>query len=260
VSADAMPADEVLVEEHSEILVVSINRPHRRNAVNRAVSEQVAAALDRLDSRDDLAVGILTGSGGTFCAGMDLRAFLAGESPTLPDRGFAGITGRPPAKPLIAAVEGHAIAGGFEIVLACDLIVAATDAVFGIPEVRRGLTPAGGALFNLPRRIPFHMAMEMVLTGELVTASRAAEFGLVNRLVEPGTALAEAIAVAEGVARNGPLAVTASKAVLRASQDWPVAEGFERQRQWTDPVRASEDAREGARAFTEKRAPVWRRR
>jgi enoyl-CoA hydratase len=252
--------DEVLVEEHGAALVISINRPHRRNAVNHAVSVRIAAALDRLDSRDDLAVGILTGTGGTFCAGMDLQAFLDGESPTLPDRGFAGITGRPPAKPLIAAVEGHAVAGGFEIVLACDLIVAATDSSFGVPEVRRGLTPAGGAMFTLPRRIPFHIAMEMVLTGAPVTATRALEFGLVNRLVEPLTALREATALAAGIARNGPLAVAAAKAVLRVSQDWPLAEGFERQRPWTDPVRESEDAREGALAFTEKRDPVWQRR
>jgi enoyl-CoA hydratase len=253
-------SDEVTVDDLGGVLQITINRPERRNAVNRAVSEGIAAAMDQLDERDDLSLGILTGSGGTFCSGMDLRAFLAGEVATLPDRGFAGVTRRPPRKPLIAAVEGHAIAGGFEIVLSCDLVVAATDAVFSVPEVKRGLTAAGGALFRLGRRIPFHTAMEMVLTGAPITAGRAAEIGLVSRLVEPGTAVEAARDLARVIAANGPLAVQASKSVLWESLDWPLAEGFERQRPWTDTVRASEDAREGALAFTEKRDPVWKGR
>jgi enoyl-CoA hydratase len=256
VTEDLM-SGEVLTEDQDGILQITINRPGRRNAVNQAVSEGIAAALDQLDEREDLAAGILTGAGGTFCSGMDLRAFLGGEVPTLPGRGFAGVTRRPPRKPLIAAVEGYAIAGGFEIVLSCDLVVASDEAMFGVPEVKRGLTAAGGALFRLPRKIPFHVALEMVLTGELIPAARAAELGLVGRLVAPGRAVAAARELAGIVAANGPLAVQASKAVMWESLDWPLAEGFDRQSRWTDAVRSSDDAAEGARAFTEKRPPVW---
>jgi enoyl-CoA hydratase len=251
-------SDEVLTEARDRVLLVTINRPARRNAVNRAVAEGIASAMRELDDRSDLACAVLTGSGSTFCSGMDLHAFLAGELPYVDGAGFAGLTQRRPRKPLIAAVRGAAVAGGFEIVLACDLVVAGSDAVFGVPEVRRGLTAAGGALFNLPRRVPFHLAMEMALTGGTISAQRAAAAGLVGRVVEPDDVVTEAIALAVSIARNGPLAVAASKAVLWESQDWPVAEGFERQRPWTDAVRASADAREGARAFTEKREPVWR--
>jgi enoyl-CoA hydratase len=249
---------EVLTEEHDGVLVVTINRPDQRNAVNRAVAEGIARAMEQLDDQPDLAVGVLTGRGPAFCAGMDLRAFLAGESPYVEGRGFAGITQGRPRKPLIAAVNGPAVAGGFEIVLACDLVVASADAVFSVPEVRRGLTAAGGALFNLPRRVPFHLAMEMVLTGAPVSAQRAAELGLVSRVSEPAETLSTALELAAVIAANGPLAVAASKAVVWQAQDWPVADGFERQRPWTDAVRASADAQEGARAFTEKRAPAWR--
>jgi enoyl-CoA hydratase len=249
---------EVLTEEHDGVLVVTINRPDQRNAVNRAVAEGIARAMEQLDDQPDLAVGVLTGRGPAFCAGMDLRAFLAGESPYVEGRGFAGITQGRPRKPLIAAVNGPAVAGCFEIVLACDLVVASADAVFSVPEVRRGLTAAGGALFNLPRRVPFHLAMEMVLTGAPVSAQRAAELGLVSRVSEPAETLSTALELAAVIAANGPLAVAASKAVVWQAQDWPVADGFERQRPWTDAVRASADAQEGARAFTEKRAPAWR--
>jgi enoyl-CoA hydratase len=251
-------SDEVVTEERDGVLIVSINRPEKRNAVNRAVAEGIAGAMEQLDERPDLSVGVLTGRGKTFCAGMDLKAFLAGESPYVDGRGFAGITQGRPRKPLIAAVHGAAVAGGFEIVLACDLVVASADAVFGVPEVRRGLTAAGGALFNLARRIPFHLAMEMVLTGATVPAPRAADLGLVNRVVDTGDVLDAALELASVIAANGPLAVAASKTVLWESQDWPLAEGFERQRPWTDPVRASADAKEGAKAFAEKRPPVWR--
>jgi enoyl-CoA hydratase len=250
--------DDVLTQTSDGVLVVTINRPDKRNAVNRSVAQGIAAAMQRLDEQPDLAVGVLTGSGSAFCSGMDLKAFLAGESPYVEGRGFAGITQGRPRKPLIAAVNGPAVAGGFEIVLACDLVVASRNASFCVPEVRRGLSAAGGALFNLPRRVPFHLAMEMVLTGAPVSAQRAADLGLVSRIAEPGEAVAAALDLAAVIAANGPLAVAASKAVVWQSQDWPVAEGFERQRPWTDAVRASADATEGARAFTEKRAPVWR--
>ena len=249
-------SDEVLVSHADGVAVITINRPEARNAVNRAVAEGVAAAVDELDGRDDLVVGIVTGAGGTFSAGMDLKAFVAGERPFVGDRGFAGIVRRPPRKPLIAAVEGWAVAGGFEIALACDLIVAARDARFGIPEVKRGLVAAGGALIRLPRRIPYHLAVELALTGDPIDAERAHAVGLVARLAEPGGAVAAATELATTIAANGPLAVAATKRILTADE----AGAWERQAEITEPVFASEDAREGARAFAEKRRPVWRGR
>jgi enoyl-CoA hydratase len=250
----------VRVEPEGDVLVVTIDRPEARNAVNLAVAQAVAEAMDRLDAEDSLRAGILTGAGGTFCAGMDLKAFVAGERPFISGRGFAGIAERPPRKPLIAAVEGWALAGGFEIALACDLIVAARDARFGIPEVKRGLVAAAGALLRLPRRIPYHLAMELALTGEPIGAERAAQIGIVSRVSEPGGALAAARELAAQIARNGPLAVEASKRIVTAAGDWPEAEAWSRQAEITGPVFASEDAREGATAFAEKRDPVWRGR
>lgn len=183
-------SDVVRTEYADGVAVITLDRPESRNAVNRAVSEGVAAALDELDSRDDLTVGIVTGAGGTFCAGMDLKAFLAGERPGIDGRGFAGLTDAPPRKPLIAAVEGHALAGGCEVVLACDLVVAAEDARFGLPEVKRGLVAAAGGLLRLPHRLPYQIAMELALTGAFLDAPKAHAYGLVNRLTEPGGALA----------------------------------------------------------------------
>jgi enoyl-CoA hydratase len=248
----------VLTREVSGVLVVTINRPEVRNAINLAAAEGIAAAMDELDARPDLVAGVLTGSGSAFCTGMDLKAFLAGERPSVPGRGFAGIVERPPDKPLIAAVEGYAVAGGFEIALACDLLVAASDATFGLPEVRRGLVAAGGGLLRLPSRVPYGLAVEWALTGAFVPAARAVEVGLVNRVTEPGGALDAAIEVATAIAANGPLAVRATKRILQESREWPAAEAFDRQREISEPVRASEDAREGARAFAEKRPPQWR--
>lgn len=248
----------VLTEARDGVLVVTLNRPDQRNAVNLAVAEGVAAALDWLDGSPELRVGVLTGAGKGFCAGMDLKAFVAGERPYVEERGFAGIVRRPPEKPLIAAVEGFAVAGGFEIALACDLIVAARGARFGIPEVKRGLVAAGGALLRLPSRIPYHLAMELALTGDLVDASRAHEAGLVSRLVEPGEALAGALELADAIAANAPLALAASKRILVEAPSWPADALWERQASIADPVRDSEDAREGSLAFAQKRAPVWR--
>jgi enoyl-CoA hydratase len=250
----------VLVAAGQGVLEITLNRPEARNAVNAAVAEGVAAALDRLDSEDELRVGILTGADPSFCAGMDLKAFVAGERPYAEGRGFAGIAERPPEKPIIAAIEGYAVAGGFEVALACDLIVAARDARVGIPEVKRGLVAAAGALLRLPKRIPYHLAMELALTGDPISAERAHEIGIVNRLAEPGGALEAARELAAAIVANGPLATAASKRIIVESADWPQAEAFERQREISGPVFASEDAREGATAFAEKRPPVWRGR
>ena len=246
----------VRAEAEGDVLVVTIARPEARNAVNLAVAEGIAAALDWLDGEDGLRAGVLTGDGGTFCAGMDLKAFVAGERSHVEGRGFAGIVQGPPRKPLIAAVEGWALAGGFEVALACDLIVAARDARFGIPEVKRGLVAAGGALIRLPRRIPYHLAMELALTGDPISAERAADLGIVSRLTEPGEALAAALELARTIAANGPLAVDATKRLLVADE----GDAWERQAEIVAPVFASEDAREGSVAFAEKRPPVWRGR
>jgi enoyl-CoA hydratase len=250
----------VLSHIHGRVLVVTINRPARRNAINSPVAQGIARALDVLDGTAELSVGVLTGAGKGFCAGMDLKAFVAGDRPWAGDRGFAGITRRSADKPLVAAVEGFAVAGGLEVALACDLIVAARGARLGIPEVKRSLVAAGGGLLRLPRVLPRNVAMEMALTGEPIDAERAHELGMVNRLCEPGGALAAALALAEQIAAGGPLALAATKRILRESADWPEAEFFERQAEIADPVRDSEDAREGARAFAEKRDPVWRGR
>jgi enoyl-CoA hydratase len=250
----------VVSEERDGVLLVTLNRPEQRNAVNRAVAEGIAVALDRLDADDALRVGVLAGAGKGFCAGMDLKAFVAGEKPSVEGRGFAGIVQRPARKPLIAAVEGFAVAGGFEIALACDLIVAARGARFGIPEVKRGLVAAGGALLRLPQRIPYHLAMELALTGDFVDAERAYEVGLVSRLVEPGSAVDAALELAAQIAANGPLALAASKRILVEAPSWPAEELWQRQAQISDPVRTSEDAREGSLAFAEKRAPRWQGR
>jgi enoyl-CoA hydratase len=254
---DASP---VLSERRGRVLLITINRPDQRNAVNAAVSHGIAAALDELDADSGLSVGVLTGAGKGFCAGMDLKAFVAGERPHVEGRGFAGITQRSAEKPLIAAIEGFAVAGGLEVALACDLIVAARGARLGIPEVKRSLVAAGGALLRLPRTMPRNAAMELALTGEPIEAERAYELGLVNRLAEPTQALEVALQLAEKIAANGPLALAATKRVMVESADWSDAEFFDRQRPIIDPVFASEDAREGATAFSERRDPVWKGR
>jgi enoyl-CoA hydratase len=250
----------VTTERRDAVLVVTIDRPEARNAINAAVARGVAAALDELDGDDALRAGVLTGAGGFFSAGMDLKAFVAGESPHVDGRGFAGIVERPPAKPLIAAIEGFALAGGFEVALACDLLVAARDARLGIPEVKRGLVASGGALLRLPRRIPYHVAMELALTGDPIDARRGYELGVVNRLAEPGGALDAALELAAAVVGNGPLALAAAKRILVEAPGWPEDELWARQEEIAGPVFASEDAREGATAFAEKRPPRWRGR
>jgi enoyl-CoA hydratase len=252
--------DEVLTGTRGRVLVITINRPEVRNAINAAVAEGIAHALDALDGDDSLALGIVTGAGTSFCAGMDLKAFVTGERPWFEDRGFAGITRRASAKPLIAAIEGFAVAGGLEVALACDLIVAAKGAKLGIPEVKRSLVAAGGGLLRLPRLLPRAVAMEMALTGDPILAERAHELGMVNRLAEPGAALDAALELAAAITPNAPLALIGSKRILNAAPDWPDAEFFDRQEAISGPIFDSEDAREGATAFAEKRAPVWKGR
>jgi len=251
------PTEELLIEEEPGLLVLSINRPDQKNAMTKSVAQAIADSLDEFDARDDLSVAIITGAGGTFCSGMDLKRFLDGERPVVPHRGFGGITERPPSKPLIAAVEGYALAGGFEIVLSCDLIVASSSAKFGLPEVRRGLVARAGGLFRLPMLIPRVIALELILTGEMMDATRGFELGLVNKVVPPGEALREAKRLGAAIAANAPLAVRASKRVVTESATWPPAEWFTRQNEIVAPVFESHDANEGARAFAEKRPPHW---
>jgi enoyl-CoA hydratase/carnithine racemase len=250
--------DPVSVETGDGVAVITINRPEARNAVNAGVARGVAAALDEFDATPGLRAAIITGAGGTFCAGMDLKGFLAGENPAEGGRGFGGIAERPPAKPVIAAVEGYALAGGFELALACDLIVASEAAVFGLPEVTRGLVAAAGGLLRLPARIPYHLAMEIALTGDKFPAPRLHAAGLISRLVPPGAALAEAKQLAARIAANAPLALAATKQIVVESADWPREEMFGRQNEIAGPVFTSADAIEGAAAFAEKRAPAWR--
>lgn len=253
-------SDEVLVERRGAVLVITINRPQAKNALNKAVSDGIAAAVDELDGSDELWAGVLTGAGGTFSAGMDLKAFLTGERPFVEGRGLCGITQAPPRKPLIGAAEGWALAGGFELLLACDLVVASRTARFGVPEVKRSLVAAAGGALLLTRRVPTAVAMEMLLTGDPIDAERAAAIGLVNRLTDEGGALEEAVALATTIAANAPLAVAATKRIARSSTDWSLDEGWAAQGEITAPVFSSEDAREGATAFAEKRAPVWKGR
>jgi enoyl-CoA hydratase/carnithine racemase len=256
----AVMTEPVLVERRGHVLLITLNRPEVRNAVNAALAAGVGAALDELDADEGLSTGVLTGAGGFFSAGMDLGAFVKGESPWFGDRGFAGIAQRASRKPLIAAIEGFAVAGGMEIALACDLIVAAKGAKLGIPEARRSIVASGGALLRLPRRMPYHLVMELALTGEPFPAERFFDLGVVNRLAEPGSAVEVALELAAAIARNGPLALAASKRILQEQFDWHSSEMWERQRAISGPVLASEDAKEGAAAFKEKRDPVWKGR
>jgi enoyl-CoA hydratase len=250
-------SDEVLVEESGGVAVLTINRPRARNAINGAVARGIAEALDTLDARPDVSAYVLTGAGGTFSAGMDLKGFLTGDLPIVEGRGFGGLTEAPPKKPLVAAVEGYALAGGFELALACDVIVASSQATFGLPEPRRGLVAGAGGIMRLPRRIPYHVAMEIALTGDHYPASRLYELGLVNRITEPGEALEGALELARKIAANAPLALAATKKVVIESQDWPLGEMFQRQGEIINPVFMSKDAMEGAAAFAEKREPRW---
>ncbi|NYT63178.1 crotonase/enoyl-CoA hydratase family protein [Alcaligenaceae bacterium] len=251
-------SDLVKVEIIDRIQVITVNRPEARNAINYETAHDLAKAFEQLDANPDVVIGILTGAGNTFCSGMDLKAFaLDGRRALVEGRGFAGLCEKPPKKPLIAAVEGYALAGGCEIALACDMIVAANNANFGLPEVKRGIVPGSGGMLRLPDRIPYHVAMEAVLTGEMLPAARAHQYGLVNRLVEPGQALAAALDLARVIAENGPLAVQTAKQIVTKSRDWRQVDMFDLQRPLIAHIFVSADAKEGATAFAEKRKPVW---
>lgn len=250
--------DSVRLDVASGIATITLDRPEVRNAIDKLTADALAAAVDEIDRRADVRVAVITGAGSVFCAGMDLKAFSAtGERPVHPVRGAFGFVAKPPAKPVIAAIEGNALGGGLEIALACDLIVATRSAKFGLPEVRRGLVAAAGGVVRLPRRIPRGVAMELILTGETISADRGLELGLVNCVAEDGHALEAAQELANLIAANAPLAVLAAKRIVNESSDWAIGELFELQAPYTDEVRCSNDAAEGARAFVEKRQPQW---
>jgi enoyl-CoA hydratase len=255
--------DEVLYEAFPEerLAIIRLNRPDARNAVNPALSAALETAIDRLEADDDVWVGILTGNGPAFCAGADLKTVAAGGVSVDTERGgFAGFVRRERDKPVIAAVDGPAVAGGSEIALACDLIVATTASTFGLPEVKRSLVASAGGLSRLPRALPPMIAMELALTGEPMDAATAAHHGLVNRLVAPGTAVDEARALAAAIVANAPLAVRATRRVLLASRLLTDEEAMRRSGEELRAVARTEDFREGPRAFVEKRPPVWRGR
>ena len=252
-------APEVLTEVEDGVLIVTMNRPEAKNAMNKGQCEGIAAAMDRLEADNDLRCAILTGSGGTFCSGMDLKGFLRGERPSIEGRGFGGLTEWTPSKPVIAAVDGYALAGGMELALSCDLIVANANSKFGIPEAKRGLAAAAGGLIKLPRQIPPRIAMELALTGDFIDAKRAYELGFINRIVD-GPAIEGAKELARAVAANGPLALIASKAIIRDSHSWSDEEMWKKQASYIAPVFSSEDAREGMAAFAEKRPASFKHR
>jgi enoyl-CoA hydratase len=246
-------ADEILTERRDRVLLITLNRPEARNAINTALAQALTAAIEELDSDDGLTAGVLTGAGGGFSAGMDLKAF-ATEGPP---KGFDEFLRNGAKKPLIAAIEGFAVAGGLEIAVTCDLLVAAKGVRLGIPEVGVGLFAAGGALMRLPRLVPYGVAMEMALTGDPITAEKALEYGLVARLAEPGKAVDEAIALATRIAKNAPLSVAASKQLIVDSFGRTEEEFWKHQLPQLRVVFASDDAKEGPRSFAEKRAPKW---
>ena len=247
---------EVLTEVEDGILIVTINRPEAKNAMTMAAAQGISAAMDRLEAEGDLRVAILTGAGGTFCSGMDLKGFLRGERPSVEGRGFGALSQWTPSKPVIAAVDGYALAGGMELALSCDLIVANAGAKFGIPEAKRGLAAAAGGLIKLPRQIPPRIAMELALTGDFIDAARAYALGFVNRVVD-GPAIDGAKELARRIAENGPLAVAATKQVVRNSFLWSDDEMWDKQQAILGNLFATNDAREGATAFAEKRKPNW---
>ncbi|SFB49835.1 short chain enoyl-CoA hydratase [Amycolatopsis marina] len=252
--------ERVLFERRGHVAILTINRPERRNAFDLATAHEMESAIDQFEADDDLRVAVLTGAGEMFCAGQDIIAAARGEIGATERRGGGGIMAEPPEKPIIAAVEGHAVGGGLEVCLSCDLVVAARTAKMGLTEAKRGFPAMGGGLFRLPRRIPYAIAMEAAITGATWSAERFHELGLVNRLAEPGSALTVALELAEEIAAAGPVAVRASKAIVRRSQEWTDEESWTNQVPFIDQVLNSADYREGMAAFAEKRQPVWKGR
>ncbi|PXX65365.1 short chain enoyl-CoA hydratase [Nocardia tenerifensis] len=250
----------ILVDRRDAVTVLTVNRPEARNAINLATAQAIENAIDEFEADDAARVLVLTGAGGTFSAGMDLVAASKGEMPMTQRRGPLGIAAKPPVKPMISAVEGFALAGGFELALSGDLIVAANNVQFGIPEVTRGLVAAGGGVLRLTQRLPRSIAAELALTGGRIGAERLYQLGLVNRVTEPGGALDVALELAAQIAAAAPLAVAASKRIIDESPDWTVAEAFAKQGEIALPALFSKDAAEGALAFAQKREPRWQGR
>lgn len=259
-SSSPRAASPVLLERREHVLIVTLNRPEVRNACDLDTAFGVAEAMDLLDADDDLFVGIITGAGGNFSAGADLKEAARGALRERPARGGFGIFKRPPRKPLIAAVEGFAVGGGLEVCLACDLVVAARDARMGLPEVRHNLVAVGGALFRLPRRIPYNIAMELALCGDLRNADFFEKLGLINRMTEPGQALEKALELAQRILVNGPTALAATKEILYQGVNWSEDEAWDKQAALAQRAIDSEDFREGLSAFSQKRKPLWRGR
>lgn len=248
----------VSLEVVGSVAIITIDRPHRLNAFDVPTAEAMSDAIDELDRRSDVSVGLLRASGPAFCAGADLKAFgETGRLPVTERRGGFGICDRPSEKPMIAAVQGVALGGGFELALACDLIVAASGASFALPELGHGLVPSGGGLLRLPHRVPYAVAMEMIFAGVTLTADRAAEVGLVTTVVDPDELDDVAMRLAQRIAGKAPLALRASKRVIREAPDWSQEDAFERQNAIVQPVLDSADAAEGALAFVERRRPMW---
>ena len=247
----------IQTERDGAIFLIRMARPEARNAFNLAMSVQMEAAVDAFEADPDLHVAVIAGTQEAFSAGADLKEVADGKEYRGARGGF-GIFGRPPSKPVIAAVDGFAVGGGFELVLSCDLVVAARSAKMGLPEVRHGVVAKGGGLFRLPKRMPYHVVMELALLGEVRPAEFFHAYGLVNRLVEaPGQAVDEAKALARRMLRNGPLALSVSKEIIAKAYDWTDAEGWDAQVPIVERAMSSADAREGVAAFVEKRAPVW---
>lgn len=251
--------ERILTERRGHILVVTINRPEAKNAFDSVSAQAMHAAMDLLDAEDDLFVGVITGAGGVFSAGADLKAVARGERAVTARGGF-GMFSRPSRKPLIAAVEGYAVGGGLELCLSCDLIVAARDAKMGLPEVRHNVVAVGGGLFRLPRRIPYHVAMELALTGAFQDAEFFQRHGLVNRITESGEALEGALELAASLLANGPTALAASKEIIFQSSNWTDEQGWKQQAPIAAVAFDAEDRVEGLKAFAEKRRPVWKGR
>ncbi|MHB1508930.1 MAG: crotonase/enoyl-CoA hydratase family protein [Acidimicrobiales bacterium] len=260
VVTEATSEPPVVRERHGRVELLRLNREHARNAIDGPTSLALGAALDDLAADDTIWAVVLTGTGEkAFSAGMDLKAFVSGQAADImsAEHGFANIARRRFAKPIIAAVNGVALAGGCEIVLSCDLVVAAENAAFGIPEVKRGLVAAGGGLLRLHQRIPYAIALELALTGDTISAQRAAELGLVNKVVPTGEVVPAAMALAERICENAPLSVRASKEIMRRSVGLLEQAAWEMNAELIAPIFSGHDAIEGATAFAEKRAPVW---